>query len=71
MALRLKYANLPISKIKICPVQKRAVKEVLSGTGKTAFLLTTYTALWPTEKFLVKIAQKERIYEAERVPSVS
>ena len=71
IALRLKYANLPVDKIKICPNQKRAVEEVLSGIGKTAFLLTTYTALTPTEKFLMKIAQKERTYEAERMSSIS
>lgn len=71
IALRLKYAGVATNKIKVCSHQKSAVKEVLSGTGKTAFLLATYTALWPTKKFLEQLIQKERVYEAKHMSPVS
>ncbi|MBO8127609.1 MAG: DUF1727 domain-containing protein [Peptococcaceae bacterium] len=52
MAVRLKYAGMPTSKLKVIPRMAQAVDETLKGQGKTAYFLATYTALWPVEKIL-------------------
>jgi len=54
MALRLKYAGIPVAKITAIPDYRAAVRQTLEGGGRSAFFLATYTALWPVEKHLRK-----------------
>ncbi|MBU4532268.1 MAG: MurT ligase domain-containing protein [Eubacteriales bacterium] len=52
MAVRLKYAGVSARKIGVEPRVQDAVGEMVRGGGDAAYLLATYTALWPTEKAL-------------------
>ncbi len=70
MGVRLKYAGVPLDKIVVEPRLKAAVDRVLCGPGQSAYLLATYTALWPVEKILAGRCQKERTHAAARMPSV-
>jgi len=56
MGLRLKYAGISPDKIIVEPDLDFAVDRVLCGPGHHAYLLATYTALWPVEKKLAKSA---------------
>jgi len=58
MGVRLKYAGIPLEKITVEPCLKIAVERILDGPGQAAYLLATYTALWPVEKELRKYAGK-------------
>lgn len=57
MGLRLKYAGLSPVKIIIKPDFNSAVDRFLCGSGRQAYLLATYTALWPVEKKLSEICE--------------
>ncbi|GAB6157638.1 MurT ligase domain-containing protein [Desulfotomaculum varum] len=70
MALRLKYAGVPLEKITVTRELAVAIKEVLAGPGKITYLYTTYTALWPTQKVLCGLAVKEDLH-AESLSPVS
>lgn len=70
MAVRLKYAGVPLQKIKVVEHYEDAIKEVLLGEGQRALLLATYTALWPLERILTNYAHREEA-GAEHLPSVS
>lgn len=52
MAVRLKYAGVPPGRIKAEPKIENTVRDMLEGRTDAAYLLATYTALWPTEKAL-------------------
>jgi UDP-N-acetylmuramyl tripeptide synthase len=58
MGVRLKYAGVPLEKIVVEPHLKSAVERILDGAGQAAYLMTTYTALWPVEKELRKYVDK-------------
>lgn len=60
MAVRLKYAGVPLTKIATPGEMDRAVREVLERPGDMSFLLATYTALWPVERILKGYAHKEK-----------
>ncbi|WP_243137669.1 MurT ligase domain-containing protein [Desulfofundulus thermobenzoicus] len=68
MAVRLKYAGFPLAKIHVQEKMHRAVRDVLAGNGSIAYLLTTYTALWPVERILRSCARRDGL---ENLPSVS
>ncbi|MGB9804979.1 MAG: MurT ligase domain-containing protein [Desulfofundulus sp.] len=68
MAVRLKYAGVPLDRIMVEDMH-RAVERVLNGPGATAYLLATYTALWPLERILSGYAARET--RVESLPSVS
>ncbi len=70
MALRLKYAGVPVEKIAVNYNLEEAVHTVLNRGGETAYLFTTYTALWPVQKLLCSLAEKEDAH-AQSVSSVS
>lgn len=70
IALRLKYAGLPVSKIVVYKDMKQGIKNALDCRSNTAYLFSTYTALWPVHKILNNLAGKEGSY-ASGVPSVS
>jgi UDP-N-acetylmuramyl tripeptide synthase len=61
MALRLKYAGVPVEKLKIVHTVESAIEELQTmGTGEeTTFIFPTYTALFPVRKILEKMAIKE------------
>lgn len=59
IALRLKYAGVPLRKIHINKNIKTAVDEALTGCAGSIFLFTTYTALWPVHKIINNKAVKE------------
>ncbi|MEW6447520.1 MAG: MurT ligase domain-containing protein [Bacillota bacterium] len=69
MALRLKYAGVPVQRITVCPGFAASVRQVLEGHGGVAYLLATYTALWPVEKILRRYARESTV--ADRLPSLS
>ncbi|RYD06024.1 hypothetical protein N752_06370 [Desulforamulus aquiferis] len=71
MALRLKYSGIPTDKIKVVNDMEEAVRETLDGAGELAYLFSTYTALWPTQKILLGLAKKEDPVDVEGMPSVS
>jgi len=59
IALRLKYAGIPVEKITVNREIKPAVNSTLAGCGGSTFLFTTYTALWPVHKIINHLAAKE------------
>ena len=58
MAVRLKYAGIPMDKIMVEGDLEQAVAKALAGQGERVFLLATYTALWPVEKYLQDKAER-------------
>ncbi|NPV74351.1 MAG: Mur ligase family protein [Pelotomaculum sp.] len=70
MALRLKYAGIPAEKIFVRRDLRQAVKDVLAGRGGTAYLFSTYTALWPVQKVLKQLTLREDAHD-QRMPSLS
>lgn len=70
MAVRLKYAGVPMEKILVEGDLEQAVELALNGGGDRVFLLATYTALWPVEKYLHKRAERE-MAGGHNLPSVS
>lgn len=70
MALRLKYAGIPVEKITVKRDLRLAIKSTLAGPADTAYLFSTYTALWPVHKVLEHLATKEGA-DDQRMPSVS
>jgi len=70
MGVRLKYAGVPLDKIIVEPDLEAAVDRILRAPGHQAYLLATYTALWPVERKLARCCQKEHAY-AENMLSVS
>jgi UDP-N-acetylmuramyl tripeptide synthase len=71
MALRLKYAGVPVSALHIERDYQRAIDGVLNGRGAAAGLLATYTALWPVEKILARRAERVIYNDSNRVSPVS
>lgn len=70
MALRLKYAGVPLEKISVIKDMEQAIKEALKGPGQTTYLFSTYTALWATQEILLGLADKE-VPHAQGLSSVS
>ncbi len=68
MAVRLKYANLPLSKIKVETEVSQAVLQLLHTEAEQYYFFTTYTALWPLERTLRNEAKRK---EDSDLPSVS
>ncbi|ACX51595.1 domain of unknown function DUF1727 [Ammonifex degensii KC4] len=69
MALRLRYAGVPLRKIEVLPRLEDGVRAALAGQGKSVYFMATYTALWPVEKLLRRYGKEER--DADRLPSLS
>lgn len=59
MAVRLKYAGVPVDKIIINTDLHRAIQDIMSGGAGTACLFCTYTALWPVHKIVKEMSDKE------------
>ncbi|GAB6180641.1 MurT ligase domain-containing protein [Desulfotomaculum defluvii] len=59
MALRLKYAGVPMEKITVVRDMARAIQKTLEDSGESAYLFSTYTALWSAQKILLGLAGKE------------
>lgn len=57
MALRLKYAGIATNRITVLPQIAAAVGAALNSS-LPVFCLTTYTALWPTEKAIRRFCQE-------------
>ncbi|NLI13053.1 MAG: Mur ligase family protein [Peptococcaceae bacterium] len=70
MALRLKYANVPVERIAVNNNMRLAIEQVLSGPAQACYLFPTYTALWPAHKILEFLAVKGNA-DDQRMPSVS
>jgi len=70
MALRLKYAGVPVEKIVVNRDLKVAVKNALNGSAGGAYLFSTYTALWNVHKIVKQLADKEDA-DAQHLSSVS
>jgi hypothetical protein len=70
IALRLKYAGVPVDKIVVYKNLGHGIKSALFGHSDMSYLFSTYTALWPVHKILNGLADKEDVY-ASGVPSVS
>lgn len=58
MALRLKYAGVPAEKIVVNRNLAAAIEDTLAGGAASAFLFSTYTALWPVHKIVSRLAAK-------------
>ncbi|MDD3652774.1 MAG: Mur ligase family protein [Desulfotomaculaceae bacterium] len=58
MALRLKYAGIPIDKISVNQDIKAAINTALAGHADSAFLFSSYTALWQVHKLLKQLTAK-------------
>jgi len=61
IALRLKYAGIPVEKIAVNKNIKSAVNNTLAGCAGSTFLFTTYTALWPVHRIVDRLAAKEGV----------
>ncbi|MDD4170175.1 MAG: MurT ligase domain-containing protein [Desulfotomaculaceae bacterium] len=59
MALRLKYAGVPVDRISVSKDIRSAIKNVLAGHAGSAYLFSTYTALRPVHKILKQLTAKE------------
>lgn len=70
MALRLKYAGVPLEKITVIREMEAAIQKALAGPGESTYLFSTYTALWPAQKILSGLAVKEDLH-AEGLSSLS
>lgn len=70
IALRLKYAGVPVEKITVNRDMHLAIKSTLADRAGTSYLFSTYTALWPVHKVLENLATKEGT-DDQRMPSVS
>lgn len=70
MALRLKYAGVPVEKITVNTKMRLAIEQVLSGRAGASYLFSTYTALWPVHKILEFLAVKGNA-DDQRMSSVS
>ncbi|MCQ2559891.1 MAG: DUF1727 domain-containing protein, partial [Clostridia bacterium] len=68
MAVRLKYSNIPLAKIKVETEISQAVLQLLQTEADQYYFLTTYTALWPLERTLRNEAKRK---ENSDLPSVS
>jgi UDP-N-acetylmuramyl tripeptide synthase len=62
MALRLKYAGVPVEKITVIRELESAISNTLNGRADTAYLFSTYTALWPAQGILNRLAEKEEAH---------
>ncbi|MEG6615431.1 MurT ligase domain-containing protein [Peptococcaceae bacterium 1198_IL3148] len=62
MALRLKYAGVPVDKITVVRELESAITATLGGQADTAYLFSTYTALWPAQSILNRLAEKEETH---------
>ena len=71
MALRLKYAGVPVWMVAVEKEYRRAVDAVLKGKGGAVGILATYTALWPVEKILSRRAERLKHHDSYRVSPVS
>lgn len=71
MALRLKYAGLPVAMVEVEKDYLRAVDTVLNGSGAAVGILATYTALWPVEKILSRRAERVKDHVSYRVSPLS
>lgn len=71
MALRLKYAGLPVWMVEVEKDYRRALETALNGKGTAVGILATYTALWPVEKILGRRAERVNEHVSYRVSSVS
>lgn len=58
MALRLKYAGIPVDKVAVNRDIKSAIENLLTGPAGSAYLFSTYTALWPIHKLLKQLSVK-------------
>lgn len=70
MALRLKYAGLPVEDIVVCKDIRQGIKNALANSADLIFLFSTYTALRPVHKIINSLADKED-FHATGVPSIS
>lgn len=70
MAVRLKYAGVITEKITVDRDMTTAIKKILQQPGESVYLFSTYTALWPAQKTLMELAEKEDT-NAKGLPSVS
>lgn len=71
IALRLKYAGIPVGMLKIEKNYEKAIEMSLKGNGNAAGILATYTALWPVEKILCHQAERVNQFELDSVSPVS
>jgi len=62
IALRLKYAGIPIDKIVVNKEMGQGIRKVLASRSDMVYLFSTYTALWPVHKILKSLADKEGAY---------
>ncbi|OPZ70632.1 MAG: UDP-N-acetylmuramoylalanyl-D-glutamate--2,6-diaminopimelate ligase [Firmicutes bacterium ADurb.Bin456] len=58
MAVRLKYAGVPIKKLIVEPDVTRAIKRTLTGGSGSAYLFSTYTALWTAQRIIKTLASE-------------
>lgn len=63
LALRLKYAGIGSSRIKIEPELKQAFEKALNCTRNKLFILPTYTAMLQIQKILVKKGIKKEYWK--------
>ncbi|HBX23804.1 MAG TPA: DUF1727 domain-containing protein [Desulfotomaculum sp.] len=71
MALRLKYAGVPVWMVDIEKDYQQAVDQVLNGKGDSVGILATYTALWPVEKILSRQAERVKEHDDYSLSPVS
>jgi len=55
MALRLKYAGVPVEAIRVVPDLRAGIEAVLAGRGGCVYLFSTYTALWRSQAILKEL----------------
>ena len=59
MALRLKYAGVPVELIRVAPDLRQGIETALAGSGATVYLFSTYTALWRSQAIMKEILSRD------------
>jgi len=59
MALRLKYAGVPVERVRTAPGLGEGIQTALAGRGQAVYLFSTYTALWRCQAILKRALARE------------
>jgi UDP-N-acetylmuramyl tripeptide synthase len=70
LALRLKYAGVPLERLRVEPSLPTALEQAAAGAhDRRLFVLPTYTALLELQSLLASSGHARRFWEASRVPA--
>jgi len=60
MALRIKYAEVPTTLIKIDDNMKKSIEKIINDNVEIVYILPTYTAVFQTRDIVLKFQQNQK-----------